>query len=161
MQALAILFGVVAAAAVCGLIVMVAQRRRQVAHARASALHQVIVGAHQLADAAMAIPNNNEPIAVTLWWRLVEAHDATLNAARSALTQLRAHDRLAPAFTDVSTAQEALRAAVATDRSVRVDAPAPTNEQLDYSAALVRERANALRESADALEALILPTAVH
>jgi hypothetical protein len=156
-----VLFGVAAAAVVGGLIVAAVRRQRQDAHARAGALQQVIVASHQLADAAMAIPTGNEPTAVTLWWRLVEAHDATLTTDLSTLAQLPPDDRRAPARAEVGGAQDALRAAVATDRSLRVGPPAPTDENLAYSAATVRERANALRDRADALEALVLPTAVH
>jgi hypothetical protein len=156
-----LLFGVAAAVAVAGLIVVAVRQQRQVAHARAHALQQVIVAAHQLADAVMSIPTGNEPTAVTLWWRLVEAHEATLTTGLSTLAQLPPDGRRASARAEVTGAEAALRAAVATDRSVRVGPPAPTDENLAYSAAIVRERANALRESADALEALILPRAVH
>ena len=156
-----ILLGVVAAVVVLGLIVAAVQRQRSIARARARALQQVIVAAHQLADAAMAIPGGNDPAAVTVWWRLVEAHQATLVAALAALEQLPPNDRVAPALADIGRTHDALRAAVATDRNLRIGAPAPTDEQLAYSAATIRERANAQRNSADALEALILPKAVR
>ncbi|HEY6378505.1 MAG TPA: hypothetical protein VI316_04915 [Candidatus Dormibacteraeota bacterium] len=156
-----ILFGIAAAVAVAGLIVVAVRQQRQVAHVRAHSLQQVIVAAHQLAGAAMSIPPGNEPTAVSLWWRLMEAHEATLTIDLSMLAQLPPDDRRASARAEVSGAQDALRAAVATDRSVRVGPPAPTDENLAYSAAIVRERANALRDRADALEALVLPTAVH
>ena len=156
-----VLAGVAVAAVLVALIVAALLRRRQVAHARARALQQAIVAAHQLAEAAVTIPAANEPTAVTLWWRLIESHQATLTAALSALAQLPPDDRLAPALAEVSRAHEALRAAVATDRTLRVGPPTPTDEQLAYSAAIVRERGDALRAGADALEALILPRAVR
>jgi hypothetical protein len=156
-----ILLGVAVGAVLLAVLFGAVARRRQVAHARARALQQAIVAGHELADAAVRIPTGHEPAAVTLWWRLVESHQASLTAALSLLAQLPPDERLTPALAEVGRAHDALRAAIATDRNLRIGPPPPTDEQLAYSAAAVRERADALRVSADALETLILPRAVR
>ncbi|HEY6377660.1 MAG TPA: hypothetical protein VI316_00610 [Candidatus Dormibacteraeota bacterium] len=136
---------------------MALRRRSEAAAGRAAGAQRVGDAARQLADTAATLPPGNDPATVTVWWQLLDAQQAALTGALAMRTTVAADDPLAAALTDVEAARSALGDAVATDRTLRIGPPSPAGDQLAYSAAVVRERAGTLRDSAAEVERLLLP----
>ncbi len=83
------------------------------------------------------------------------------NRVRSGLTSLAASapdQRASAATTRATHALESLLSAIDTDRGLRLGPPAPTDDQIAYSEALLSQRAVELGRAAQDIEAVATPT---
>ena len=106
----------------------------------------------------MAMPRGNDPAIVAPWWQLLDVRQAALADALAMRAEVPAEDPLAAALADVDAGRSALNQGIATDRTLRIGPPAPSEDQLSYSAAVIRERATRLRDGAAQLERVLEPT---
>ena len=123
---------------------MLRQRQRTKAM-RTANVHRTTDAARQLAEAGTGVPDGNDPATMTVWWQLVEGRDNGLAAATASIGATDVDDPLTPALAAMAAARQGLRDAIAQDRALRIGPPSPTDDQLAYSAAAIRERSGALR----------------
>jgi hypothetical protein len=152
-----IIIVVVGIALVAGLYFLIA-RNRQRSHWTSSA-HAVSADAAALASATeRGIPLLRNPNTAAQVW--VDLNNRA-NRVRSGLTGLAtsAPDQRASAATTRAThALESLLGAIDTDRGLRLGPPAPTNDQIAYSEAILSQRAVELGRAAQDIESAATPT---
>ncbi len=94
-----------------------------------------------------------QPAAAAQTWAEAEGHGAQLHSRFLNLMAKPPNPQLGGAVSTSDRSLQALRAAVDSDRGLRLGPPAPTEAQLSYSEAVVRERATEFNQAVVELSA--------
>jgi hypothetical protein len=95
----------------------------------------------------------DQPAAAAQTWAEADDRGAQLHARLLPLMANSPNPQLGGAVATADRSLQALRAAVDSDRGLRLGPPAPTEAQLSYSEAVVRERATEFNQAVDELSA--------
>ncbi len=97
----------------------------------------------------------DQPSAAAQTWAEAESHGAQLHSRFLGLMANAPDVQAGAAVSSADHNLQALRAAVESDRGLRLGPPPPTDAQLSYSEAVVRERATELNQAVDDLSATL------
>jgi hypothetical protein len=131
----------IAAAIIILLLALLLIRRQRRARWRQAA--QVAVGEAStlLTTVITGLPMLSEPSQAATTWSRVENLGAPLHRRLQALVASAPDELTSQVAAGADRSLEALRAAVEADRTLRLGPPPPTNEQLRYAEAVLRQRA--------------------
>lgn len=99
----------------------------------------------------------DQPAAAAAMWADLERLSSHLHVRLQTLQRKPPDASSGDAVSIADRSVQALRSAIESDRSLRLGPPAPTAEQLGYSAAVIRERATELDQALDELVAAVTP----
>jgi hypothetical protein len=136
------------------LIILLKRRRTREdwsEHARAA----VSEGRDLMGSISRGLGTLAQPAAAAHTWADVEAEGADLHRRLRNLAQRAPDERAAAVASRADDALQGLRSAVESDRSLRLGPPPPTQEQLGYSEAVVRERASEFQHALEDLDASV------
>jgi hypothetical protein len=111
-------------------------------------------GSRLLATVINGLPALAEPQAAAAMWSRVETLGAPLHRRLQALASSAPDKATGEAARTADRALEALRAATDSDRALRLGPPPPTQEQLGYSSAVLRQRAADFEQAIGELDQL-------
>jgi hypothetical protein len=129
-------------------------RRQRRARWNQDAQMAVQEGSRLLTTVINGLPTLAEPQAAAAMWSRVETLGAPLHRRLQALASSAPDKVTADAAVTADRALEALRAATDSDRALRLGPPPPTQEQLGYSSAVLRQRATDLERALGELDQL-------
>lgn len=97
-----------------------------------------------------------QPAAAAATWAEVDNRGSDLHARLQALAAKPPDPQVGNSVVTADRTLQPLRAAVESDRALRLGPPPPTPEQLSYSEAVVRERVTEFRQAVDELSANLI-----
>jgi hypothetical protein len=147
-----LIIGAIAAAIVVLLLALLLIRRQRRARWNQDAQIAVQEGSRLLATVINGLPTLAEPQAAAAMWSRVETLGAPLHRRLQTLATAAPDQATGEAAKGADRALEALRAATDSDRALRLGPPPPTQEQLGYSAAVLRQRAADLEQAIGELD---------
>lgn len=142
-----LIIGAIAAAIVVLLLALLLLRRQRRARWNQDAQIAVQEGSRLLTTVIKGLPTLAEPQAAATMWSRVETLGAPLHRRLQVLVTSAPDQVTAEAARAADRALEALRAATDSDRGLRLGPPPATQEQLGYSAAVLRQRAAELEQA--------------
>ncbi len=146
-----IILAVVAALLIILLIVVVLRRQRREQWAR-EARDAVADGTGLAGVVSQGLAALDQPVLAARTWSDLDSRGARLHGRLGVLAERAPDERSGAVVTGMDRDLQALRSAVEADRALRVGPPAPTAEQLGYSAAVVRQRLADLQQSLGQLD---------
>lgn len=152
---IALITGSILAVALIGLVILLIVRGRKRDKWRGEARIAVAEAQRLTSSVLQGLATLSEPAAAAHTWSDVEAQGADLHRRLQALSQDAPDGRGGAAAARNDQALQALRAAIESDRSLRLGPPPPTREQLGYSEAVVRERTSEFEHAVEDVELLV------
>src|SRR5437763_12999626 len=108
--------------------------RRQAAGGWVEEARVAVSESRRLTDAVnQGLASLDEPTAAAHWWSDIDAMGSDLHTRFTALASRAPSSAAATAAAQADRSLQSLRAAVESDRALRLGPPSPTEEQLGYS----------------------------
>jgi hypothetical protein len=143
------------ALAIIGLVLFLLRRRsRQDWRTQARAADAE--ASNILGSVTRGLATLQDPSAAARTWSDVEARGSQLHGRLQALAARPPDDRSGIIVGRLDQSLQALRAGVEADRDMRLGPPPPTEEQLRYSEAVIRQRAAEYEQAIRELDSLLL-----
>jgi hypothetical protein len=139
-DALPLIIAILLIAAAAVVIIILLMRRRAAGGWVEEARYAVSEGQRLSGVVSQGLASLDAPAAAAHWWSDVDAIGADLHTRMAALASDAPSSGAAAAAAQGDRSLQTLRAAVESDRALRLGPPAPSEEQLGYSEAVVRQR---------------------
>ncbi|MDQ4131904.1 MAG: hypothetical protein M3179_01575 [Actinomycetota bacterium] len=155
---IALIVGTILALLLILLVVVLIRRRRTRGEWSDEARAVVGEGQRLMSAVVNGLSRLSQPAAAAHTWSEVDSDGADLHRRLRALAQRAPDQAAASTVTRADQALQGLRSAVESDRGLRMGPPPPTDEQLGYSEAVLRERASEFEHALEDLDALLRET---
>jgi hypothetical protein len=152
---IALIVAIVAAVALIVAVIVLLNRHRARDRWIGAARQAVAEGQRLISSVVHGLATLGQPTAAAHTWSDVEAQGAQLHRRLQGLSGRPPDEGAAAAAARADQTLQELRAAVDSDRALRLGPPPPTAEQLGYSEAVVRQRSSEFEQAVEDLDAML------